>query len=573
VATRRRFLETGLQAVLAGLVGRSALARVAVRGGIPPAPPGLARSRPFLNVPRSPQSVTVSGLPFARGFSGDTWNFDRIPFHHSELNFPGGRPPEPTETVEVAIVGGGLSGLATAYMLRHRQPVLFELRPMFGGVSAGETWAGIPYSLGGAYFITPDEGSYLEGLYAELGLDEVYRLSPGGDDPAELDGVILDDFWSGAGLAPDEVLAFERYAEIVRDYAENTYPDIPLDEKQDNQWILDLDWRTLREDIELRMGMPVPPLLAAGVQSYCYSSFGAGWDEISAASGWNFVAAEEYGRWVCPGGNAWVCDVLWRKLVRSYEHSGTPGALKRLRSDSRAVDVRFAPGGLLQVTYKEASGAFRSLLARRVVMACSKHVAKYLLREALPHDPAKENALNSVYTSAYVVANVLLDAPLGRDFYDVFLLGDGNFPMHPGQAEQRSRVVDMLNGGFTQPSDSGPSVLTLYWPLPWPSARFTLIDLEPAWRDYAERLAPQIDAMLSMLGIPRRSVRQVRMTRWGHSMPIAYPGFIASGVADEVRRPMEPGIYFVNQDNWSLPAFETCLLEANTWSAEIDASL
>jgi hypothetical protein len=32
-------------------------------------------------------------------------------------------------------------------------------------------------------------------------------------------------------------------------------------------------------------------------------------------------------------------------------------------------------------------------------------------------------------------------------------------------------------------------------------------------------------------------------------------------------------VYFVNQDNWALPAFETCVLEAQTYSAEIDASL
>ena len=225
------------------------------------------------------------------------------------------------------------------------------------------------------------------------------------------------------------------------------------------------------------------------------------------------------------------------------------------------------------MTFKDAQGDFHSLLARRVVMACSKHIAKYMLPDLLALDPEKDSAMRSVENRAYVVANVLLDARLGRDFYDVFLLGDGNFPMDPGQVRLRSRVVDMLNGGFARPDPARPSVLTLYWPLPWPRARFTLIDLEPAWQDYAARLVPQIDAMLSLLDIRRRAVRQVRLTRWGHAMPIASPGFIANGLAHHVRRPFADRIYFVNQDNWALPAFETCLLEAKTWAAEIDATL
>ena len=206
-------------------------------------------------------------------------------------------------------------------------------------------------------------------------------------------------------------------------------------------------------------------------------------------------------------------------------------------------------------------------------MACSKHIAKYVLHGLDELDPEKLNAMSSVHTSAYVVANVLLDAPVEADFYDVFLLGDGDFPMDEGAVRLRSRVVDMLDGAYTRPASARRNVLTLYWPLPWPSARFTLLDLEPAWQDYAQRLAPQIHAMLSLLNVRRRAVRQVRMTRWGHAMPVAYPGFIERGLAQHVRRPFQEHVYFVNQDNWSLPAFETCLLEAQTWAAEIDASL
>ena len=572
--SRREFVRTGLQALLLGLLRRPAMATVLSGDSNSEwIPPGLAGSRPFFRLPQQRPSVMVGGFPFADGFFGDPWPYSRIPFHSGENNFPGGEPPAPTETVDVAIVGGGLSGLATAYFLRHRRPVVLELRSRFGGVSQGETWDGTHYSLGGAYFITPDPGSFLEDFYRELGLEDVQRLSPGGDDPMELNGIIHDDFWSGAGLPPAEAQAILRYAEIVNTFANESYPDIPLDESQDNDWILALDSRTLKADLEERLGMAVPPLLAAGIQSYCYSSFNAGWDSLSAAAGWNFIAAEEYGRWVCPGGNAWVTDALWQRLVRAYSHPARAHHLDRLRPDTRAVDVRLAANDRVQLTYKDAQGVFHSLLAKRVVMACSKHIAKYVIRDLQDIDPDKLNAMHSVATNPYVVVNVLLDAPIAASFYDVFLLGNGDFPMSETQAEAHSRVVDVINARYARPGPSSRSVLTLYWPLPWVWAKFSLIDSDTAWQDYASRLAPQVASLLSILNVPRSAVKQVRMTRWGHSMPVAAPGFIANGTAQHVRRPFQGRVYFVNQDNWALPAFETCVLEAKTWSDEIDASL
>ncbi len=39
-------------------------------------------------------------------------------------------------------------------------------------------------------------------------------------------------------------------------------------------------------------------------------------------------------------------------------------------------------------------------------------------------------------------------------------------------------------------------------------------------------------------------------------------GLIAQGVCDTLRRPFQDHVFCVNQDNWALPAVETCLLEA-----------
>lgn len=570
--TRRTFLHNGMSAAVIGMLGRRRLAVLGYRAtpavaGIR----GLSPSGPFAEVPLFPESTLVEGLPFAPWFTGDDFASDAIPFHSCENCFGAEGPPSPTEEVDIAVVGGGISGLTTAYLLRRHRPVLFDMRPRYGGSAQGEAWDGVPYSLGSAYVITPDPGSFEHRLYHQLGLHRVVRLHQT-DNLIEIGGAILNDFWSGQGRPPEEVAAFQRYAAVVTDVAENHYPDIPLPEGADNQWILDLDQKSLRQDIEDRMGMPVPPLLAAAVQAYCHSSFAAGWEEISAASGWNFLAAEEYGRWVFPGGNAYLADALWQKLQRPDPPHGHGADASRLRAGCKVVDVRLAANDKVQVTYTEADGQVRSLLARRVVMCCPKLVCKNMIHDLVHLDLEKFDAMHRVHYRAYLVINVLLNSPVERDFYDIFLLGDGDYPMSEGAAELDSRVADMLDGSYALQPPGPRNVLTLYWPLPFGLARFRLI-VEDAWINYARASVPQIQAMLQMLDVPASAVRQVRVTRWSHALPIARIGLIADGTTAHLRRPLADRIFFVNQDNWALPAVENCLLDAEIFVPQIEASL
>lgn len=568
--TRREVLGGGLAAVLMGGLARKAagadqLANLCARLPFRPWKP----TDPLGRVPIAPDSVIIDGLPFARGFTGDDFPDDEIPFHFSTDWFAGKGPPVPDEHVKVAVVGGGLSGLCAAYLLREHDPVIFELRDRMGGNCIGEIWNNIPYSLGSAYFITPDSGSFLDNLYRELGLHRVVRVSLP-PDPVEIQGKIDEAFWSGAARPPEEQLAFQRYAEVVTYMAEKAYPDIPLSDDPDEiARIHALDRKNFREDIEGQMGMPMPPLLAAAVQAYFYSSFGAPMEEISAASGWNFVAAEEYGRWVLPGGNAYFARALWKKLAERHQDRPPLCRPVPVRCKCQVVDVRLA-GPKVQVSYFDPERRLRSMLADFVIMAGSKHITKYVLHDLHKWDPEKRAACNEIWNAAYAVVNVLLEAPIKRDFYDCFLVGDKSFPMDGNAFEANSIVVDMLRGDFALPGRADASVLSLFWPLPWPSARFTLL-LGDAYREYAMRLAPQLREMLALLEVPESAVQQVRMSRWGHAMPLARPNLIADGVCELVRRPLDNRVYFVNQDNWSLPAVENSLLEAQTVAAAIQS--
>lgn len=579
--SRRDFIAGGFAALAAGAAARRLLAAPPGDGGgggggvgpcLDTGAVRLARSFPLNHVPRDPASVMIGGLPFHPAWLGDDFPDTSIPFHHVENDFPGGAPPAPCEHVDVAIVGGGLAGLATAYQLRDLRPVVLEVHERFGGTSMGEVWRDVPYSLGGAYFISPDEGSDLEGLYRELHVDREARVSPASDDIVELQGQVVDGFWQGQHLAPQDRLGFLQYAALVQRYVEQ-YPAIPLDPGADNAWIRQLDAMSLRQHIENELSVPVPASLAAAVQGYCYSSFGAGWEEVSAASGWNFIAAEEFGRWVLPGGNAGLITALWRRLAAA-DHRGPNCPPHTLRGACRVVDVRRLGPERVQVTYRDRELGWRSLIAKRVVMSNPKHIARRMLPD-LASDPQRDADMGLINTYSYLVANVLLTRPISRDFYDMFLLRDGIFPPDAITPNEFARATDALRGDFAEDhrGHGRPrSVLTFYWPLPFGTSRVTVLNAGGIG-PYAEQFGPLLRDTLGVLGLGAADVRQVRLARWGHAMPIAQPGLIADGVCERLRTPLMDDIFFVHSDNWALPAVETCLEEAFAWAPEVRQGL
>lgn len=66
-----------------------------------------------------------------------------------------GQSGKSAEVTNLVIIGGGISGLMTAYLLREYKPIILEQDPRFGGNAKGQSWRGIDYAIGAAYCVEP----------------------------------------------------------------------------------------------------------------------------------------------------------------------------------------------------------------------------------------------------------------------------------------------------------------------------------------------------------------------------------------------------------------------------------
>lgn len=505
----------------------------------------------------------AAALAFSSGFIGDDYRrpHDIILDRESVLRgLPGGVLPEPDERVPVVVVGGGLAGLASAYLLRDLHPVLLEQDPRFGGNSKGERWRNSTYSIGAAYFIQPDEGDELDRLYEEIGIKGMYRLVER-VDPVEYRGKVYRSFWEGEA-APGSEAAYAAYAEKIREWTGDDYPDIPIVEEDRRAAVDELDRRSLKDVVTEWLGGSVPESMRAALQNYCYSSLGAGWEDVSAAAGINFLAGEEFGECVLPGGNAAIARAFLRALKAD-------GDATRLRTGCVAFEVKRTPEGV-RVAYVDRDGRVRTLLAKTAVLACQKFVVKHVLADI---EPDRLKAIEELRYHGYLVVDVLLRKEIEDDFYDLYMLRDGKVLDTPGAPPLPTRVTDVIRGNWARRERvPGESVLTLYWPIPFASGREEILFDRDAWDLLRPEVEKQVLEILPLLDVDPDQVEQVRMARWGHAVPVAAVGLIARGIPDVLRRPVDERIFFVNQDNWALPAIETCLTEALQFAPRIRAA-
>lgn len=460
--------------------------------------------------------------------------------------------PEPTERVPLVIVGGGVSGSLSAYLLRDLKPIVLERADRFGGNARGESWRGIDYSIGAAYFMEQAEDAPLRKIYDELGFNKMYRVKTT-DDPIVLNKKRFDAFWDGE-TDPKHRDQFEK----LRDYFKATlssvdgltYPELPIIDPAQRQKIRKLDSETFREHLTRIAGGKLHPHISAAMEHYCWSSFAASFSEVSAAAGLNFYAAEFGEVYIMPGGNSAACEQILKKALDSVP-------LSHFRPRSVVCDVHVVSDGAI-VTYADSENRLKSIHAKAVIMACPKFVVSRVLRDI---EPSRLEAIQRLRYHSYLVANVLINQPIKDDFYDLFLIGKGSPDKDFAKASERQKVTDIVLGSYAKP-DRERSVLTLYRGIPYDGARPILYS-DGAYGRIRSEFEEQVHQdILPLVGVAPEKIVDMRITRWGHPLPMAQQGLFADGTLDRISAPFKERVFFVEQDNWMLPSFETGTTDA-----------
>lgn len=468
------------------------------------------------------------------------------------------KPIVAPDVAKVCIVGGGMSGILSAYLLRDLQPVLLDQATRFGGNSRGESWENVEYSIGAAYLSNPEKGTPLHELYTKAGIFPMCR-SRGREEPVLLQSRLFVDFWKGS-TDPAARKQFTRVHDffLQRLRGKAPLPSIPAATEDDLSLLSELDRYDFLSYLVKQLGEPLHPHVHTLLELYCWSTFGASMQEVSAAIALNYFVAEFGDILVAPAGNASLAE-RFLKLAWAEVPAGN------FRSGAVVTDVR-RRGELVEVSYVDHVGVVRVQKAETVIMACPKFVARKLL-DGLDND--RGDALSQLQYRAYVVANACLDRGPTRDLHDVYLLNEGEMPF--GQTRRNAHnhgTPDITFANYAQVIKNR-TVLTVYYPLPFNEGRSELL-IPDAWDVFSGRIRKDLfEKILPVIGYQNSDLKDLRMARWGHALPVAKPGFYWSGAPKALSKPYQEKIFFVNQDNWAAPAIETCAFEAMRWAKEV----
>lgn len=473
------------------------------------------------------------------------WNIDGY------LEKKGGEPPV-SEELDTLIVGAGISGLTAAYYLRNQNIAVLEQDTRLGGNSKGELYNGSCYSIGAAYICEPHKNSAIGDMLQDLDILDRGRKEGGNDATVFFNRAFSPSFWDGT-TTPGSKEVFKKFHRRLSEiYNESDWSFTGSYAKEYDR--LNVDQWIQKEFGEL------PQHLQEYLQLYGWSSFCGSKDELSAFQYLGFLGAETDAIRAFPGGNSYIAHKLAQKIRNvSGERS--------LRSGCMVLKVNYESDSVT-VVYEDSIGGIKKIRARHIVMACPKFIAK----RVIPEMPASQaNVISSLTYRAYLVANLITKRSFASPSFELFSL-KGQVPATPTPMNKGDRTfTDICFGSWAQQDQPQNGVLTLYHGIAYDGARQFLFN--PASHDkYRDKYLSDATAVLAALNISKEDLQGVRLTRWGHALPVAFKGLIANGSAEAASSSIGARIHFAHQDNWMNPCFETAHLVAEEAAKKVLSS-
>jgi hypothetical protein len=372
-------------------------------------------------------------------------------------------------------------------------------------------------------------------LLQDLGLGDKGRVEEG--TSVYYQDRVRSDFWDG-DTDPQNREAFRAFHAHMKKIVAESYPDVMSDSPE----VMALDQLTFLQ--WLNQNYPnLHPHIMEYMQLYAWSSFCGGIDEVSAAQMIGFISSETQGILCFPGGNATIAQAMYERIAQDPR--------KTVLTHKLVIDVR-AEKNYTKVTYVDMNGNFTAIKADKVIMSCAKFVAERIVYD-MPED--QKAAISMLLYRAYIVANVFVESKQRSPAYEMYCL-KGNVPQNPTPRNLHPRPFTDICFGSWSAHDPGPyQILTIYKGIALDGARQFLFN--PGIHDsYRNMILKEVQDIFQQSNT-KGEIKGIRMTRWGHALPLAQAGLMAKGTFQLINRPINNSIFFANQDNWCNPCFES----------------
>jgi protoporphyrinogen/coproporphyrinogen III oxidase len=403
---------------------------------------------------------------------------------------------------DVVIVGAGVSGLTAAYRLRHRDFLLLEKEPHWGGNAYLMDYHGMAYGTGSA-FLDKSEATY--SLAKEIGLEP---LAINNWDGSIIKGEFIPDTWvEGLDKLP--------YPASVRDGF-----------KKFKQEMLALDFRKRAAELyNLRFSdfmKDYPQELKHWWDNYGRSNWGAESEETAAAMAVleirDTIGENRIERYTWPGGLGAMTKKLAEILQSDPERMQLGATTVAVVPEKRAV----------QVTYMQA-GELETVAAKAVIMATPKFITRRLV-EGLPEKQSQ--AMQQIRYIPYAVVNLIFDKPVFNKGYDTWCPGN--------------RFTDFVVADWVVRNQADYqqkyNILTCYTPLREEERGFLLTDSGP--RGIAADVLRDFQKLFPGSNV---TPAEVHVYRRGHPLYKSVPGLYTQ-VQPLTRAPLDR-IFFANTDS------------------------
>ena len=503
--------------------------RTVIAGGVAAAAAGAGA---LALRPEAPIPGTLSGASFSRGHK-----------------LRAGRFPAPsrTERTTVAIVGGGIAGLAAAWALADAGVAftLLELEDSAGGNARAGRNGVSAYPLGAHYLPIPNpEAKSVLRLLERLGIVTGWQGGKPVFDPYQVVGdpderlLHLGRWQEGlvptVGLSDTDRADLAAFFAAMEAYRHRAGTDgrpafaLPMALSSRDHDLLALDGLSFTDWLHAQGWHS--PVLHAHIRYSCRDDYGTEPQHTSAWAGIHYWA----------GRRGEAANVAGDAVLTWPEGNGHLAGRMAARVRDRIASDRLAfrvarDGDGVTVDSLTANGEAVRTIADAAILATPHFVTTRLLGQG----PAE-----GVSYAPWLVANVTVDRPpAGRG---VALAWDN--------VSWTSRSLGYVVATHQSlDSVAGPTVLTWYMPLSDMDPHAARRELLTRPLDHWQRIVR--DDLLATNPDLAGAIRRIDVWRWGHAMIRPVPGYFFGGAREAAAAP-QPPLFFAHSDLSGLSLFE-----------------